>query len=121
MMHPANLALRFVLELTALGALGCWGWSLSSSGWRWLAAIAAILIPALIWGTFAVPNDPSRGGQGLVQVPGVVRLTLELLLFAAGAYALRALGRPQLAIGFAVLVVVQYAWSYERLLWLLRQ
>ncbi len=34
----------------------------------------------------AVPNDPSRVGQGIVKVPGIARLGLELLVFGAGAY-----------------------------------
>ena len=56
-----------------------------------------------------------------MQVPGVARLVLELLVFAAGAYALKAVGRPNLAVAFTVLVVVHYAWSYERIGWLIRQ
>ena len=120
-MNPLNLALRFVLELIALGALGWWGWTLSESWWRWLAAMGMVAAAAFVWGTFAVPEDPSRGGQGLVQVPGVVRLAIELLVFAGGAYALRAVGRPGLAIAFGALVLAHYAWSHERLAWLLKQ
>lgn len=120
-MHPINLALRFFLEVIALGALGWWGWSLTDSGWRWLAALGMVLVAGFVWGTFAIPGDPSRGGQGLVQVPGVVRLAIELLVFASGAYALRTVGRPGLAAAFGVLVLAHYAWSYERVAWLLRQ
>ena len=120
-MHPANLALRFVLELVALGALGWWGWTLTQSGWRWLAAVGMVLVAATLWGTFAVPGDPSRGGQGLVHVPGVIRLAIELVVFAAGAYALRAVGRPGLAIAFGTLVLAHYALSYERIAWLVKQ
>ena len=97
------------------------GWSLTDAGWRWVTAGAFVLAAAFIWGTFAVAGDPSRGGQGIVQVPGVVRLGIELLVFAAGAYALRAVGRPGLAIAFGALVLGHYAWSYERLAWLLKQ
>jgi hypothetical protein len=39
-MDPVNLSLRFLLEISALGTLGCWGWSLTDSRWRWLAALA---------------------------------------------------------------------------------
>ena len=120
-MHPVNLALRFALEVTALGAMGWWGSTLTDSGWKWLAAVGVVLAVAAVWGTFAVPGDPSRGGQGLVQVPGIVRLAIELLVFAAGTYALRSVGRPGLAIGFGVLVIAHYAWSYERIAWLLKQ
>jgi hypothetical protein len=120
-MNPVNLALRFLLELMALGALGWWGWAQTDSWWRVVWAIAAVLVAAIAWGTFAVPNDPSRGGSGLVQVPGVARLALELLVFGAAAFALKSVGRPTLAITFAILVVAHYAWSYERVAWLIRQ
>jgi hypothetical protein len=120
-MHPINLALRFALELGALAALAMWGWSLADGWWRWLTAIGIVLVAATVWGTFAVPDDPSRGGQGLVHVPGAVRLAIELLFFAAGAYAFRAVGRPGLAIAFGVVVLAHYAWSYERIAWLLKQ
>jgi hypothetical protein len=120
-MNAANLTLRFLLEATALGALGWWGWAQTDSWWRILWAIAIVLLTATIWGTFAVPNDPSRGGSGLVQVPGIARLTLELLVFGAAAFALKSLGRPTLAVGFMAIVAIHYAWSYERVAWLLRQ
>ena len=120
-MNPINLALRFLLELTALGALAWWASSLTGSWWRWLAAVALVLLVALAWGVFAVPGDPSRGGQGIVKVPGLARLALELLVFGAGAYALKSLGRPNLALGFIALLAAHYAWSHERVAWLLKQ
>ncbi|MBW2548430.1 MAG: YrdB family protein [Deltaproteobacteria bacterium] len=120
-MNATNLALRFFLEVIALGALGWWGWAQTDSWWRAPLAIAVVLLTAALWGTFAVPNDPSRGGSGLVHIPGIARLALELLVFGAGAYALRALGRPTPAIIFTVLVFVHYAWSYERVVWLIKQ
>ena len=120
-MNPLNLTLRFLLEMTALGALGWWGWTQSDSWWRVVFATATVLVAATLWGTFAVPNDPSRGSDGLVQVPGLVRLLLELAFFGAAAYALKSVGRPTLAIAFTALVVIHYAWSYERVSWLIRQ
>ena len=51
----------------------------------------------------------------------MARLALELLVFGAGTYAFKAVGRPNLAVGFAALVAVHYAWSYERVAWLLKQ
>ena len=120
-MNAINLALRFFLEVIALGALGWWGWAQTESWWRALLAAGIVLFAAVLWGTFAVPDDPSRGGNGLVQVPGIVRLVLELLVFGGAAYALNALGRPTLASIFAVFVVLHYAWSYERVAWLIKQ
>jgi hypothetical protein len=120
-MNPANLALRFFLELAALGALAWWGWAQTDSWWRAPLAIGVVLLAAIVWGTFAVPDDPSRGGSGLVHIPGIARLGLELLIFGGAAYALRELGRPNLAAVFAFVVVAHYAWSYERVAWLMRQ
>ena len=120
-MNPANLALRFCLEIVALGAIGWWGWAQTDSWWRILLGIGAVALTAILWGTFAVPNDPSRGGSGLVQVPGIARLALELLVFGGGAYALRTVERPTLAAVFAGLVVAHYLWSHERVAWLLEQ
>jgi len=120
-MSSANLALRFVLELAALGALGWWGWAQTDSWWRIVSAITVVLFAAILWGTFAVPHDPSRGGSGLVHVPGVARLMLELLIFGVAAYALRSIGQSTLALAFTVLVLIHYAWSYERVAWLIKQ
>lgn len=120
-MHPANLALRFALELAALGALGWWGSTLTDAWWRWVAAFVVVAGAAWVWGTFAVPGDPSRGSDGVVVVSGAVRLALELVVLGGGALALRAVGRPSLYLAFVLLLVVHYAWSYERLGWLLKQ
>jgi hypothetical protein len=120
-MNPINLALRFFLELIALGAMGWWGWAQTESWWRAPLAIGVVLLTAILWGTFAVPNDPSRGGDGLVQVPGIARLALELLVFGGAAYALKSLGRPSLGIVFIAFVLVHYAWSHERVAWLIKQ
>jgi hypothetical protein len=84
-------------------------------------AAGVVLLTAVLWGTFAVPDDPSRGGSGLVQVPGIARLGLELLIFGGAACALSALGRPTAATVFAIIVVGHYVWSYERVAWLIKQ
>ncbi|MGB5508782.1 MAG: YrdB family protein, partial [Robiginitalea sp.] len=64
--HPANLILRFLLEIIALISLGIWGWNQSESWFRFVLAIGIPGIIAVIWGTFAVPNDPSRSGSAPV-------------------------------------------------------
>lgn len=120
-MSSANLALRFVLEIMALGALGYWGWAQTDSWWRVGSALGVVAFAAVLWGTFAVANDPSRGGSGLVQVPGLARLALELLIFGSAAYALKSVGRPTLAIALTAAVLIHYSWSYERVAWLIKQ
>jgi hypothetical protein len=115
--HPANLALRFLLELAGLAALGVWGWHAAGIP----GAIALPAGAAAAWVTFNVVGDPSRSGKAPVRVPGVVRLLLEAAFFGGAAFALHASGRPRAALALAAIVVVHYALSYDRLAWLVRQ
>ncbi len=119
--NPINLGLRFLLEVLALLALGYWG---SQQGTGIISIVLAIGIPviaAIVWGTFAVPNDPSRSGKAPVVVPGIVRLIIELALFASATVALFALGLNLPAIIFAAVVVIHYVISYDRIIWLFQQ
>lgn len=116
--HPINLALRFVLEMCALIALAIWGWRTSETWTRFLFAIGIPLITAAVWATFAVADDPSRSGAAPVPVPGVLRLILELAIFTAACWALYDLEMRGLALALAVTVIVHYAVSYDRVLWL---
>ena len=118
--HPINLGLRFLLELTALGAIGYWGWTQNAGWWRWVLVIGLPVIAAAIWGTFAVPNDPSRSGQAPIPTPGMIRLILELSIFALGAIALIVSQRATAGWAFVIIVLVHYAISYDRILWLFR-
>jgi hypothetical protein len=119
--HPVNLGIRFLLELCALAAVGYWGWSQHRGPLRVLMAFGLPLLMAILWATFAVPGDPSRSGRAPVPVPGVVRLLLELAVFALAAWALYAAGSPVLAVVLAVAVVAHYIVSYDRIAWLVRQ
>ncbi|WP_245517184.1 MULTISPECIES: DUF2568 domain-containing protein [unclassified Mesorhizobium] len=116
-----NLTLRFFLELAALLGLGIAGWGLSGEVWRWVAAPAVPLVAATLWGPFAVPNDPSRSGRAPVPIPGAVRLVLELVILFGGAVGFHAAGYKTTAIVVALLIVVSYAFSLDRLGWLLKQ
>ena len=116
-----NLTLRFFLELAALLGLGTAGWSLSSEVWRWVAAPVVPLVAAILWGTFAVPNDPSRSGRAPIPVPGAARLVLELAILFGGAIGFYVAGYKTVAIVVALLIVVSYAFSLDRLRWLLKQ
>jgi hypothetical protein len=118
--HPANLAIRFLLELTALVAMGIWGWHQSGSLSRYVFALLTPIAAATMWGVFAVPGDPSRSGTAPVAVPGALRLGIEALFFAFGAWALYQSGSQILGIILAVAVAAHYAASYDRIGWLLR-
>ncbi len=119
--NPINLALRFALEIAALFALGYWGWIQNEGIWRFVWSIGLVLLAAVIWGTFAVPDDPSRSGKAPVPVPGIVRLAIELAIFAAGTLAFFAAGQPIWGAALGILTVLHYALSYDRISWLLKQ
>ena len=118
-MTAANLALRALLELVALAALAALGWQVGSGAAAWGLAVLFPLCAAVVWGVFNVPGDPSRSGAAPVVVPGGIRLLLELVLFALAIGALLLVLGPLAAVGFAGLVVLQYALSRDRIRWLL--
>lgn len=115
------LAVRFLLELSALAAMGIWGWR-SDEGWlRFLLAIGVPLIAAALWGTFAVPNDPSRSGKAPIPVPGILRLLLELAIFGLAVWAIFDIDYPTIAWALGIIVALHYVVSYDRIVWLLKQ
>lgn len=109
--NPANLLLRFLLEIAGLAALWNWGWTQHDGAARWLWAIGAVLAAAAVWGVFRVPGD---GGPPIVAVSGRVRLAIEAAFFATAAAALYVAGRPTLAVAFAAPVAGHYLVSYDR-------
>ncbi len=95
-----NLAIRFLLELCMLAAVGYWGFS-THAGWV-LKVIFGIGLPILlivIWGLLLAPraSHPLRG---------ISHTLLSLVLLGSGAVALFVSGRTALGwIYVAVLVV----------------
>lgn len=119
--HPLNLALRFLLELTAIFIMGYWGYQHSGNAPGILYAILLPLGFALFWGIFAVPGDPSRSGKTVIATPGIIRLFLELLLFSSATFMMRSLYPSPAWWIFGGIVLIHYFISYDRLLWLLKQ
>jgi len=117
--HPVNLALRFLMELSALVAMGYWGWQQSDSAWRIVFALGVPILAAAVWGTLAVPEDPSRSGSAPLPVPGLLRLAIELGFFSFAAWALYTIGALRLSGLLSVAVVVHYLASYDRVRWLM--
>ena len=120
-MQSANLALRFFLEISALGGFGALAWKSTEGMWRYLAIIVVLGILMALWGVFAVPNDPSRSGAAPFPVSGLMRLFLELAILFGGAFAYHQSGYSIASIGLIVLVIVHYALSGQRIAWLLQQ
>ena len=119
--NPLNLGLRFILELVALYAFGRWGWQ-QNTGWlRFALAPGLPLLAMILWGTFAVPADPSRSGNAPIPTPGAIRLLLELAFFATATWCFHTSGLPKLGLFFGVVVLIHYALSYDRIAWLLRK
>jgi hypothetical protein len=102
----ANLALRLILELCALAALGYWG---LKTGGGLVAkighGIGAPLVAAVVWGAFVSPQAP-------VHLPGPLSLLLQALVFGSAAAALVSTGHRTLAVVFLVIVVINAALMY---------
>jgi hypothetical protein len=99
-MRTLNLGLRFFLELALLAAVGYWGFQAGQTvPNRLLAGIGVPLLVAVLWGMFISP-------KARISLNRPARLSLELLLFGAGALALAAANRPGLAAGFAAVALV---------------
>lgn len=120
-MQSINLALRFFLEIAALGGFGTLIWKSAEGVWRYLAVIIVLGVLMALWGVFSVPHDPSRSGGAPFPVSGLVRLLLEFSILFGGAFAYHQSGYSMTAIGLAVLIVVHYVLSGQRIAWLLQQ
>jgi hypothetical protein len=105
----ANDALRFILEL----------WALVAFGFNYALMLILPIAAAVLWGVFAVPNDPSRSGGAPVPVPGAVRLLLEFLILGSAFVAMYVEGLLYLSLIFGVLVIIHYVLAHERIRWLL--
>lgn len=119
--NPINLAARFVLEMAGLVALGWWGWNQAEGIMRFLLALGIPFLAAVLWGTFAVPNDSSRSGKAPVPVPGIVRLLLEVAFFASATWALFTMDLTTPGWIYGLASLIHYLISYDRIAWLIRQ
>jgi len=109
------------LELAALFALGLWGKNFTEGWLAYLLVVGLPLLAASIWGTFAVPEDPSRSGKAPVPVSGMLRLMIELLIFAIAIWSLCDLTLFVYAWILSVLVLAHYVFSYDRIKWRLKR
>ncbi len=109
--NPINLTVRFLLEIAMLIILGYWGWHLVAGWAHYVLALSLPLAAAVLWGVFRIQNDPKPAP---VEIPGVIRLLLELGLFSLAIWALYDLGYVQLSMIMAVIVILHYLVSYDR-------
>ena len=103
MLAAANLTLRFLLELAAIGALGYWGFR-TGAGPLGKAALGlgAPALAIVVWGAFVAP-------KASVDAPEAVRLLLSLAVFGAAAIALAASHESTIAWAFAGAVAINIA------------
>jgi len=98
-MLPIALTLAFLLELAALAALGFLGVHLGGGGTASiLLAIALPLAAAVLWGAFAAP-------RAAFDAPAL-KLAVKAAVFGGALVALAVVGRADLAVAFAALLVV---------------
>ena len=107
--QSANLLLRFLLELSALGALGYWGFHTTDGVIAKLGlGLGAPLVAAAVWGVFVSP-------KAAVPLSTPLWLLVQAGVFGAAMAALLASGRPSLAwaLGLAVVIngVLMYVWG----------
>jgi hypothetical protein len=109
--NPINLAVRFLLEIAMLIIFGYWGWHLAGSWQRYVAAPVLPILAATLWGVFRIQNDPRRAP---VEIPGIVRLLLEFILFGTAVYFLYDLGYVRLSRIMLIITIAHYLVSYDR-------
>ena len=119
--NPINLAVRFLLEIAALVAIGYWGWAEHTGILRYVLVIGLPLLAAFLWGTFRAPEDASANRKAPVAIAGLPRLLLELAFFGFATWGLFDAGAAITAWIFGGVVFVHYLISYDRIAWLVRQ
>lgn len=103
MLASTNLAVRFLLELGALGAVGYWGAHTGNTTATKIALGAGLpLALAVIWGTFVAP----KAG---VHVPGAIHILVQVVVFGSAAVALYSLHRTGLAAAYGGTVAINAA------------
>ncbi len=101
----ANLALRFVLELSAVAAAGYWGWRTGDGATRSLLALTAAGAVIAVWWLFVSPKAKVDLWRPLV-------LVVEFGVWAAAAAAVAATDHVALALAFFLVATVSGTLNY---------
>lgn len=118
--HPLNLAVRFLLEVAAAIGIFRLGLHLADGILAGLLAIGMVAVGIAAWGLCNVPGDASRSGSAPVPVPGLVRLAIEIAVFATGAVGWFLTGPRWFAWTYLLAAAVHHVVSVDRLTWLTR-
>lgn len=96
----ANETLAFLLELIALATLSWWGLHAGDGALiHVLLGVGAPVLTAVVWGLFAAP-------KARVRLPLAGVFAVKVLIFAATTAAIDDLGRPRLAVAFAIVAAI---------------
>lgn len=96
------LAVRFLVEVNGIGAVGYWGFqAVHDSFGRIALGIGVAIAFIVVWGLMIAPNATNPLTQPQRDLIGT-----GLLLLAAGALAVA--GQPGLAVAFAAVVVIDW-------------
>jgi hypothetical protein len=99
-LQSVNLAIRFLLEVFALWAVGYWGFKVGEGAvGKWLLGLGAPILIAIAWATLGSPKS-------LIKLSTSAHFFVELLLFSLPAFALYAAGKGTLATLYAVVVIL---------------
>ncbi len=85
------LLVRFIVELALLAGAFAGAWRLTTGGWQWPTAIAAVIVVAVTWALFLSPKAEYR-------LPEPARLAIEAALVTAVAVLLAAGGLTGLSV-----------------------
>ena len=114
--HPANLLLRFALEVIALVVVGQWGWQQPEGPMRYVYTFGLPLLLAAVWGIFRYPGDIAQMKKPPVAVSGKVRLLIELLVFGVAVWSCFAAGRAFFGVVYGFTLLLHYFLSLDRVI-----
>lgn len=102
----ANIALRFILELSALASLGYWGLK-SGNGMimKFILGVGSPLLIAILWGIFGAPGS-------LYQLPKPFQWLLILGVYFMADSALYASGEHYISTLLGLIAIVNSALMY---------
>jgi hypothetical protein len=104
-----NLAVRFILEMWALIAVGYWGFKYNSNiVMKIVLGIGAPLLIAVVWGMFGSPKATYK-----ISVP--LQWLLICVIYLLASLALYTSGKQQMALLFGVIAIINsilmYVWK----------
>jgi hypothetical protein len=109
-LRAGNLAVKFALELVAIGAFAYWGATVVGGPGSVLLAIAAPVAAIVLWGRFAAPRSNRRLALRL-------RIPFELTVFALASLVLirassvAAIAFAAIVLGNALLLTLLHQWE----------